>query len=91
MRILQEGQVSILPPQEGACRICGDVHNCRDPHNAGSLLYQHTFRKRNGRYPTWIDAMSHCSRRTKERWVDRLARKGIKLDAREVFRTEDGK
>lgn len=79
MRILREGQVSILPPMEGACWVCGDIHNSRDPHNAGSLLYQHRFRKRNGRYPTWEDAMSHCSRKVKEKWAARLREKGIKV------------
>lgn len=91
MRILQEGQVAILPPREGACWICGDEHNSLDPHNAGSLLYQHRFRKRNGRYPTWADAMSHCSRKTKERWVERLQRRGIHISMEEVLTVKDGK
>lgn len=81
----------ILPPKEGACWICGDEHNSRDPHNAGSLLYQHRFRKRNGRYPTWADAMAHCTRKTMERWVDRLQKKGIRITPEEVFNLKDGR
>lgn len=91
MTIVPEGQIRILPPKEGACWLCGDVHNGRDPHNAGSLLYQHRFRKRNGRYPTWADAMSHCSRKTKEKWVERLSRKGIRISMEEVMPKGDGR
>ena len=91
MRILREGQVAIFPPREGACWICGDIHSSRDPHNAGSLLYQHRFRKRNGRYPTWADAMSHCSRKVKERWVRRLLEKGIRVEAEREDTPADGR
>lgn len=91
MKILRDGMVTILPPREGACRVCGDMHNPRDPHNVSSLLYQHRFRKRNGRYPTWADAMSHCTRRTKERWMERLRKRGIRITAEEVFGEKDGK
>ena len=91
MKILREGQVCILPPREGACWYCGDFHNSRDPHNLNSLLYQHRFRKRNGRYPTWADAMSHCNRKTKEKWIDRLVRRGVRIDAQEVLNPKDGK
>lgn len=79
MKILPEGQIAILPPQERACRICGDFHNGKDPHNAASLIYQHRFREKNGRYPTWADAMEHCGEKTRERWTERLKEKGIRV------------
>ncbi len=91
MKILQEGMITILPPKDGACRICGDIHNSKDPHNLNSLLYQHRFRKKNGRYPGWADAMSHCSQKTKERWIERLQKRGIKIREEEVFGLKDGK
>lgn len=91
MRILRDNEVAVLPPKAGACWVCGDVHNGRDPHNARSILYQHRFRKRNGRYPTWADAMSHCSRKTKEKWVERLNRCGVQISMGEVLPEKNGK
>lgn len=77
MRIAEAGKIVILPPKEGACWFCGDLHDGKEPHNAASLLYQHRFRKRKGRYPGWADAMAHCSGEVRKKWIKKLARKGI--------------
>lgn len=70
-------RILILPPTPGACALCGDVHAPGEPHNRDSLAYQHHFRRANGRYPTWEDAMSHCSGRVRAAWRVRLIQKGM--------------
>lgn len=74
MKTLYEGQVCILPPKPGACWVCGDVHEGNEPHNLYSIYYQHRFRKRNGRYPTWEDAVKHCDEKTRKKWEKRMNR-----------------
>ena len=76
----QDTKVVILPPTPESCRYCGDTHDPRDPHNRDSLLYQHKFRKAHGRYPTWADAMRHCSILTQTRFKEELLKRGIKVE-----------
>ena len=76
----QDLTVVILPPTPGACRICGDTHDKSEPHNRDSLIYQHKFRKRHGRYPTWEDAMTHCSPTVQKRTAEKLRRRGITVE-----------
>lgn len=71
--------IVIIPPTPGACRYCGDQHDPREPHNLRSLQYQHKFRKQNGRYPTWEDAMAHCSMLVKVRFTEMLVRSGVRI------------
>lgn len=89
MTIAPEGKIRILPPKVGACPLCGELHDRGEPHNKASLLYQHKFRLKHGRYPTWEDAMRHCSRTVKKRFCDRLKRHGIVVKMEEE--KEDGK
>ena len=77
MKILREGQVVILPPRAGACRMCGDVHEKWEPHNLYSIVYQHRFRKQNGRYPTWEDAVKHCDDRVKKKWEKKYGKSSM--------------
>ncbi|MFG0448353.1 hypothetical protein [Vibrio sp. YQ_11] len=57
---------SILPPAKGTCQECGVVHAPEAPHNKDSLIYQYTFAKNNGRWPTWADASAHCTEEVRE-------------------------
>ena len=77
---LREGRLSIPAPKEGACPVCGEIHGRGEPHNSNSRLYQHRFRKKHGRYPTWEDAMGHCSFTVKKRFCERLKRHGVEID-----------
>ncbi len=70
----------ILPPKSGACPYCASVHDPAEPHNKNSLYYQHRFHADNGRYPTWADAMKHCSEITKAHFRAELAKRGITVD-----------
>lgn len=78
----QDTRIVILPPTPESCRYCGDTHDPRSPHNRDSLLYQHKFRKANGRYPTWEDAMKHCSVLTQARFAEILRERGITVEVK---------
>lgn len=72
-------QVMILPPKPGTCQECAVEHDPAMPHNRDSLYYQMRFRQQHGRFPTWEDAMAHCSDTVKAYWVEALAKHGIKV------------
>lgn len=69
--------VMILPPKPGVCQICAVDHKPDQPHNRDSLYYQMKFRQKNGRFPTWADAMAHCEEHVKKIWIDALAERGV--------------
>lgn len=45
----------------------------------GSLYYQYKFHAAHGRWPTWVDAMAHCSEEIKEFWVEELDKEGVRV------------
>ena len=49
----------------------------REPHDRDSLYYQNRFRRQHKRFPTWADAMAHCSDVTKAAWKDKLLKAGV--------------
>ncbi|TCL06868.1 hypothetical protein [Sodalis ligni] len=67
----------IMPKREGTCQECGRQHLDEDPHDAQSLHYQYTFYAREGRWPTWADALAHCPVDTRNLWIKELAKHGI--------------
>jgi hypothetical protein len=69
------------PP--GACAECGREHDPKQPHDQQSLTYQYKFYDMHGRWPTWSDAMAHCSDEIKALWRGALAERGIELDGPE--------
>ena len=71
--------VAILPPRLGACPLCAEKHDRKMPHNLNSLYYQMRFQQQNGRFPTWDDAMAHCSDMVKAYWKGELAKRGVKI------------
>lgn len=68
---------TLEPPQPGACPVCAAFHDPTEPHSRNSLYYQMHFRKEHRRYPTWEDAMSHCSEQMKRVWRAKLAMRGV--------------
>jgi hypothetical protein len=68
------------------CPECLTPHIPEAPHNKYSLFYRCTFFGRYRRWPTWQDAMAHCSQETKIIWMQemlklytaRLRAKGLK-------------
>ena len=63
------------PP--GTCPICAVKHDPALPHNQQSLAYQYKFYDEHGRWPTWNDAMAHCSDDVKELWRTALRERGV--------------
>lgn len=64
---------------EGTCPECATAHPEWKPHNQQSLTYQYKFYDKHGRFPTWADAMEHCSETVKGLWKAELLKKGIKV------------
>lgn len=68
----------VAPPdtRDGKCPQCAVKHDLGQPHNAQSLAYQYDFRARKGRWPTWADAVAHCSPEVKAAWKAELTTRG---------------
>lgn len=67
------------PP--GTCPECAVAHAPEQPHNPQSFAYQYKFYDQHGRWPTWADAMEHCSPTVKAHWIAELAKRGITVGA----------
>ena len=65
------------PP--GTCPECAEVHDATQPHTQQSIAYQYKFYDRHGRWPTWSDAMEHCTDIIKEYWITALREAGIDI------------
>lgn len=61
---------TLIPPAPGNCPICAYKHEPDQPHNRHSLYYQMAFHQQHGRWPTWADAMAHCSEEVKQAWMN---------------------
>lgn len=62
------------------CQICENGHDARFPHNRDSLAYRKWFMKHNGRKPSWLDAMAHCSTLTRLVFAESLVKQGVQLE-----------
>ena len=62
----------LLPPKPGTCPICATKHEAHLPHNAQSLYYQYRFYGVRGRWPTWADALAHCTSEMQAYWREAL-------------------
>ena len=65
------------PP--GTCCECATNHDPRLPHNRDSLAYQYKFYDKYGRWPTWIDAMAHCTEDIKVQTIAILREHGVEV------------
>lgn len=65
--------------QDGTCAECAVVHPPENPHNLQSMHYQMHFREKHGRWPSWHDAMRHCTPEMRERWLKALQEHGVKV------------
>jgi hypothetical protein len=73
------GALGLLPPKPDVCQACASDHEPEEPHNQRSLYYQYAFLADHGRWPTWGDAMAHCSEGMREMWIVELRKLGEKL------------
>ncbi|WP_195985336.1 hypothetical protein [Clostridium sp. D33t1_170424_F3] len=65
------------PP--GTCPECAVKHDPEQPHNRDSLCYQYKFYDQHGRWPTWADAMAHCTPEVKAIWREALKEHGVDI------------
>jgi hypothetical protein len=71
-------RMMLLAPAPGLCQQCAVDHDPAEPHNQQSLHYQYWFRLaearagREERWPTWEDAMVHCTPEVQQAWRDAL-------------------
>jgi len=69
----------LLNAPTGTCPECAVKHDPTQPHDRQSLHYQYHFHGQHGRWPTWADAMAHCSADVQKMWIDELAEHGIEV------------
>ena len=69
--------LTLLPCAAGVCQQCAKDHPAEQPHNQQSLYWQYYFYGKNGRWPTWADAMAHCTSEVRAHWTTELAKHGI--------------
>lgn len=72
--LAKEGILFPCPPD--VCQECAVDHDQEMPHNQKSLYYQYKFYQQKGRWPTWEDAMAHCSSEMQELWKEELRKLG---------------
>lgn len=74
----QNKAAMLMPPRKDACQTCGrhPGHEPDQPHDAQSLYYQYAFYGEHGRWPTWKDAVAHCSGAVKAQWETTLRSMG---------------
>lgn len=69
----------MMRPPPDYCQTCCWQHEPEMPHNRDTLYYQTKFKLNKKRWPTWADAMAHCSPDVQQKWTAALAEKGIKV------------
>lgn len=69
---VEGGGMRMLPGPPGTCEWCHVKHDPSQPHNQQSLAYQMKFHQLNGRWPTWSDAMQHCTTAVQQFWRKHL-------------------
>lgn len=75
------GPFQLLNAAPDVCQECATKHDPRMPHNQQSLFYQYDFYGKHGRWPTWKDAMEHCTPEMKAAWTKALAERGVEVPA----------
>lgn len=67
----------LLPPAPDKCQACAVKHPPEHPHNQQSLHWQYWFWGQHQRWPTWADAMAHCTPEMQAFWLKELAKHKI--------------
>lgn len=74
-------EIKLIPPVPGSCLACAGKHDPKEPHDKNSLYYQNGFYRKYKRFPSWDDAMSHCTDQCKQRFRKQLQMRGIILNS----------
>lgn len=78
---------TMLKPKPDVCQLCAVNHAPEMPHNQQSMFWQYDFFGKNGRWPTWVDAMAHCTPEMKEHWIRELAANGVTVNQQPTNQT----
>jgi hypothetical protein len=78
------GGFNLMPCAPDVCQECAVKHEPGAPHNAQSLYYQYKFYGQHGRWPTWADAMAHCTDEVKQMTIKVLKEHGVDVETAEV-------
>lgn len=70
----------MLPAPQGCCPVCAHKHPETYPHNATTLFYKIKFQREHKRWPTWNDAMSHCTPEMQKLWREGLKKQGVEIE-----------
>jgi hypothetical protein len=79
VKVVEMKEMTLLPPAPHLCQKCAVDHKPEQPHNQQSMFWHVWFKKEFGRYPTWRDAMEHCTDEMKGFWIIELSKRGVKL------------
>lgn len=69
----------LLPAPPGVCSQCARDHDPDQPHDQQRLHWQYAFYAEHDRWPTWNDAMAHCTPEVQSAWRAALRRRGIEV------------
>lgn len=74
----QTHEFKLVPPHPDACQVCGRMpaHEPEQPHDASRLHYKYWFYFQHKRWPTWKDAMAHCTPAMQVAWEKELRARG---------------
>ena len=73
------GMTIVGETPDGTCPMCALAHDPEMPHNRYGLFYQYKFYDRYGRWPTWTDAMAHCTPEIQAFWKRELSARGVEI------------
>jgi hypothetical protein len=85
---VEGGGLRMLPGPPGTCEMCHVAHEPGQPHNQQSLPYQMKFHALHGHWPTWTDALSHCTEEVKRLWIQELMKAGVMEPGWEKYRAD---
>ena len=66
------GRRHLAPPGPMVCQTCAVRHEPDLPHDLYSLYFQYWFYAEYRRWPSWADAMAHCTAEVQAQWVEVL-------------------
>jgi hypothetical protein len=74
--VIPASAFQLMPAAPGLCPECAVDHPPEAPHNAQSLYYRVKFHRHTGRWPTWADALAHCTPEVALIWERELRKAG---------------
>jgi len=81
MKNKTESGMFLAPPKKGTCQQCATEHEEWEPHNL-CLYYHYHFYSQHGHFPTWVDAMAHCTDEIKKSVIEVLNEHGISVNGK---------